>query len=253
MKKYAVITFMFNNYDLLREPLVADGNFDYYCLTDDKQLVSNIWKCIYISELDTDKLTGVQKTYMAKYSFMKYISNSYEYIITIDASIKIMGELTTLMNFMEEKCYDIGISMHPSSKTWAQEYNAWVKTRGLDEKYKEKFKEVATEHGFDVNSETGLIECTIKIYKNTELVNNFIYDVYNILLKEVNFEDKNDQCYLTLVFNSYWNKLKVLFFSRQLYSNSKYFNSFYHKTEQRWIDNSVTSVLYGKNVDITIF
>jgi hypothetical protein len=48
MEKYAVITFMFNNYDLLREPLVVDDNFDYYCLTDDKQLTSNIWKCIYI-------------------------------------------------------------------------------------------------------------------------------------------------------------------------------------------------------------
>lgn len=253
MKKYAIVTFMFNNYDLLREPLVVDENIDYYCLTDDKQLKSNVWKCIYIPEFDTDKLTGVQKTYMAKYSFTKYIQNNYEYFITIDASIKIINELSSLIDFMEKNNYDIGLSMHPSSKTWNSEYNAWIQTRGLDEKYKEIFMKVSEKYGFDINSETGLIECTMKIYKNVKLVNDFINDVYNILLKENNFADKNDQCYLTLIFNFYKNKLNTLFFSRQLYSNSKYFNSFYHKTENRWIDESATNMLYGEEVKVTIF
>jgi hypothetical protein len=59
---------MFNDYDILRDPLVVDENFDYYCLTDDKKLSSNVWKCIYIEKLDDVNLTGVQKTYIAKYS-----------------------------------------------------------------------------------------------------------------------------------------------------------------------------------------
>ena len=253
MKKYAVITFMLNNYDLLREPLVIDNNFDYYCLTDDKSLNSNAWKCIYIHDFDNDKLSGVQKTYMAKYSFMKYISDSYEYIITIDASIKIMNELTSLVKFVKDNNYDIGLSMHPSSKSWAMEYDAWVKTRNLDEFYKQKFQDFSSKNGFDINSENGLIECTVKIYKNIGVVNEFINEVYHTLSKEVNFNDKNDQCYFTLIFNSYKDKLNTLFFSRQLYSNSKYFNSFFHKTEQRWVDESATSILFGKNITITIF
>ena len=35
MKHYAVITFLFNKYDLLREPFVVDEEADYYCLTYD--------------------------------------------------------------------------------------------------------------------------------------------------------------------------------------------------------------------------
>ena len=64
MKKYAVVTFLFNHYDLLREPIMVDEKVDYYCLTDDKNLKSNVWQIIYLEKMDTDKLTGVQKTYM---------------------------------------------------------------------------------------------------------------------------------------------------------------------------------------------
>ena len=93
MKKYSVITFLFNHYDLLREPLVIDENADYYCITDDKNLKSEHWTIIYVKEFDTDKLTGVQKTYMTKYSFYKYIPTDYEYYFTIDAALEIQNKL----------------------------------------------------------------------------------------------------------------------------------------------------------------
>ena len=68
MEKYAVVTFLFNRYDLLREPLIIDENADYYCLTDDKELKSKNWKCIYISEFDTDKLLPLYETLSSKYN-----------------------------------------------------------------------------------------------------------------------------------------------------------------------------------------
>jgi hypothetical protein len=71
--KNAVITFVFNNYDWLREPITIDDGFDYYCLTDDKNLESKVWKCIYIPSLDSDSLTDRQKVNIAKADFLKYI------------------------------------------------------------------------------------------------------------------------------------------------------------------------------------
>lgn len=234
MKKYSVITFMFNDYDILRDPLVVDENFDYYCLTDDKKLSSNVWKCIYIEKLDDVNLTGVQKTYIAKYSFYEYLPKQYEYWINIDASILITCELFSLIKHFEE--YDIGLSIHPSSMKYVDEYYVWEKTRGLSCDYSFKFIDFANKNKINLNTDSGLIECTVKIYKNNKCVIDFISDVYNVLKAYNNFEDANDQCYFTVIYGKHEHKLKTLFFYRQLYSNSKYFNSFFHKTWNRWIN-----------------
>ena len=73
MNKYCVVTCIFNDYDLVREPLVIDNNCDYYLFTDNKNLTSDNWKIIYLQNFDTNLLTGVQKTYMWKYKFRSNI------------------------------------------------------------------------------------------------------------------------------------------------------------------------------------
>jgi hypothetical protein len=252
---------MFNNYDLLREPLVIDENADYYCLTDDKNLFSQTWNCVYISEMDTDKLTGVQKTYMTKYSFYKYLPKNYDYYVTIDASIEVADKLTRLIEFSEDGGYNIGLSMHPVRKNWNSEYSCWVRNRGLDKKYVEIFNNYVKEcgHGLNPHSDNGLIECTVKIYKNDKEVFRFIDEVYEVLKNTNNFEDKNEQCYLTCILYDYMvgGGLQPFFFTRQLYSNSKYFNSYYHKTNSRWINNvrieRNTNELFGKKVKLNEF
>jgi hypothetical protein len=190
-KKYALVTFLFDGYDLLREPLVVDDKFDYYCLTDDKDLKSDTFKCIYIEEFDTDKLSGVQKTYMAKYSFYKYLPSGYEYYFTIDASIEVAYKLYPIVQFMESGKYEVGLSMHPDRSSWRDEYMSWMLARGLDRKYVKAFNEYAESLGLDPNKKNGLIECTVKLYKNSDNVISFIDDVYKTLGETNNFEDKN--------------------------------------------------------------
>ena len=162
--KYAVVTFLFNHYDLLREPLDVDENADYYCLTDDNSLISNNWKCIYIKELDNNDLTGVQKTYMCKYSFYKYIPIDYAYYITIDASIEVASKLSPIIEYANN--FDIGLSIHPIRTKWSDEYSEWEKARGLNHIYYETFYKYSNSLGLNPEAENGLIECTIKIYKN---------------------------------------------------------------------------------------
>lgn len=253
-KKYAVITFLFNHYDLLREPLVIDENAEYYCLTDDNELSSENWKCIYINEFDTDKLTGVQKTYMCKYSFYKYLPQEYEYFITIDASIQVTYKLSDIINYAYYNNCNIGLSLHPERSNWNDEYKSWVKIRGLDEKYVKFFNDFSLKNGFDPNEENGLIECTIKIYKNEKNVLDFIDEIYKVLKENNNFEDKNEQCYFTCVYYKYIGILKPFYFTRQLYSNSKYFASYYHKTNNKWVNDvkieDNPNILFGKKVKL---
>lgn len=257
MKKYAVITFLFNDYDLLREPLYVDDNADYYCLTDDSTLTSKTWTCVYLEKLDSNLLLGTEKTYIAKYSFYKYIPNSYDYFITIDASIEIANNLSPIIDMMDKENNDIGLSMHNYRSTWNDEYNVWISQHRVDKKYFDIFSEYAISKGYNPSSKTGLIECTMKIYKNTKNVIDFISDVYDVLKETNDFKDKNDQCYFTLVLSKHIDRMNPLFFCRQLYANSKYFNLYYHKTK-RLCHNEVTvernpNILFGKIVKINEF
>ena len=242
MKHYAVITFLFNKYDLLREPVVVDEEADYYCLTDDSTLKSDTWNIIYIDKFDTDKFTGVQKTYMAKYSFYKYLPEVYDYYVTIDAAIEIVGKLSPVIEMFDKYDYNIGLSMHPARDNWLTEYSCWTGSRGLDRKYVKMFEDYATQNGFNPKGKNGLIECTVKIYKNTPDVIGFINNVYTTLGLVNNFEDKNDQCYFTCVLGLHLNRLSPVFFTRNFYACSKYMVSYFHGTNTR--------VTTGKAVDI---
>ena len=228
MKRYAIVTFMFDNYDLLREPTVVDENLDYYCLTDDKNLKSNVWECIYIPKLDTNTLTGVQKTNIIKNSFYKYLPKQYDWWICIDASIRCIGNVSEVIDYLDKNHYDVGFSIHATTTRFMEEYGIWEQIRGLNPKYAEKFKEYARVNDIDLEQRSGMIECTVKIYKNDEFVLQLIDEIYDTLEKWCNFEDNNDQPYITSVFSFYDDELKTCFFYRQLYYNSKYFEKYMH-------------------------
>ena len=255
--KYAVVTFLFNKYDLLRQPLHVDENADYYCITDDKNLKDDVWKCIYVEDFDTDKLTGVQKTYMMKYSFYQYIPVDYEYFICIDASIEIKNDISEILEYYNKNGIDVGFSVHPFRSRYVDEYNEWMRSRGLSKKYFDIFEKYCNDNNISSGDFSGLIECTVKIFKNTEQTIDFIKDVYDTLLKYCNFADANDQCYFTNEFSKYDGKLKVGFFYRQLLTGSKYFNKYYHNTHtfnHSSNDKSKTNkIIFGKEREILEF
>lgn len=257
MKKYAVITFMFSNYDLLREPLVIDENFDYYCLTDNKNLKSDIWKIIYLKDMNTDKLNGVQKTYMSKYSFYKYIPETYEYFICIDASIEIKDKISEILDYYNINNIDVGIAFHPFRNRYIDEYNEWIRSRNLDKRYLDIFQIYCNDNNISSSEFSGLIECTVKIFKNIPENINFIDNVYNTLLKYCNFADANDQCYFTNEFRKVDDKLKTVFFYRQLLTGSKYFNKYYHGTHTfnhgSNSKNNTNKIIFGKERKILEF
>lgn len=97
----------------------------------------------------------------------------------------------------------------------------------------------------------------MKVYKNNNAVKGFIDDVYETLKNTMNFNDSNEQCYLTCVYSKHMDNMKTFFFTRQLYSNSDYFNSYYHKTNNKWVNDvnikDNTNVLFGKKVKLVEF
>ena len=231
--KNAVVTFIFNNYDLLKEPMVVDDNFDYYCLTDDKNLKSDIWKCIYIQELDSDTLTDRQKVNIAKADFLKYIPDRYEWWVCMDASVKIIGSINEIITYFDENNYDIGIPIQATTKTYKDSYYEFEKCGRIDHACVETFKNYVDSENIDWEEYTGMIEGTMKFYKNTKYVIDMLNEMHNIYEKACDFKDLNDQCYLTIAFSRYEDKFNTCFFYNQLYHSSKYFELYRHKSDYR--------------------
>lgn len=230
MKKYCVVTYIFNNYELVREPWVVDENCDYYLFTDNKETTSQNWKVIYVEKLDTDSLSGIQKALMVKYSFYKYIPDieQYEYFVAIDSSILIQSSLNPIIEYLDRGKFDLSVAIHPGRDNFTDEYNVWIDTRGLDRKYKDLFFNSIKLYN---PNRKGLIETTVKVFKNCRNTLQFIDDVNNILLYSCNFEDKNDQCYFTYILSKYLDKLRINYHECQLYNNSEYMIRYLHGSD----------------------
>jgi len=218
--KYCIISLIFNNYEPVRDPIEYDKDCDYFLFTDSKKIKSDIWKVIYLEEFDNDKLTGIQKMLQFKYSFYKYIPNfeSYDYFVQIDHSILLKKSFKLIIEYINKNNFDMSIAPHPWRNNFIEEYKFWNAYRGLDKKYIDIFLENTKDYNYNL---PGLMETSIKIYKNNNTIISFINDMFN-LFKISDFNDKNDQCYFTYLLYKYFDKLKINFHPGKLYRDSDY-------------------------------
>lgn len=232
MHKYTILTLIFNNYEPIRDPLVIDPNAEYVCVTDDPNLKSDIWKVIYEPKYDTDKLTGMQKSFMTKYTLFDYVSSDSEYVIQIDGALEITNSLNELIDYYADNNFDLGVALHPVRNDWIDEYVTWMMTRNLNFKYLIAFLRYLFNHPLpDLNiNNCGLIETTCKIYKNCDIVKNFVKDIYDGLNEEAGFKDLNEQCIFTHTLYKYSNKLNIQYFRGNLYMDGKYIKRYWHNT-----------------------
>ena len=218
--KYCVINLIFNNYELVREPLEYDNDCDYLLFTDSKDITSEIWNVIYLEEFDNNHLTGTQKMIKFKYSFYKYIPNinQYKYFIQIDGSMLLKKSLKPIINYIDKNDYDLSIALHPIRDNFIDEYNVWCSERNLDKYYPELFFNIAKDYDYSLS---GLCETGLKIYKNCNIIISFIDDVYKILNK-CNYNDKNEQCYFTYILYKYFKLLNINYHPAALYRFSNF-------------------------------
>lgn len=228
--KYCVITTITNNYEPPREPLEIDKNADYYLLTDSKTIKSKYWKPIYVKEIDIDTLTGIQKNFILKYQFYKYIPNlnKYSYLFFIDGSIQICKSFNSIINYLDNNKYDLSIGIHPIREYFKDEYNAWVSQRNLNSRYMNIFFNNIRD--YDYENVCGLCETSIKIFKNNKNILNFIDDIHNFMTHTCDNKDANDQCYFTYILYKYINILRINYHSARLYRNSDYMKMFCHNS-----------------------
>lgn len=226
-KLFSVVTFLFGDYDILRDPNVVDDNAEYICITDRNDLTSNVWKFVKLEGYDLSKYNDWQKTLIARYSALKYIHT--DICIKIDASVHIKKSLNDFIisRMFGTSIIDAYFLIHPWRDNYLKEYDEWINTRELDSLQKNNFIDYCTSMNFDYNRK-GMIMTTIMIQKNNTVNNELDEYVLNTLMNINNFNVRVDQTYFSIIFaNLFWPKMKMHFLSMQVL-DSDYFEYFYH-------------------------
>lgn len=164
MNKICVYTCITGDYDSLKNLSYPDNNFDYICFTNNKDITSDFWKVVYISE-DLDNLTLARKIKILGHDELK----KYDLTIWLDGAMQLRKPLST---FLDECCdldnYDMVGFNHRDRDCIYDEIDTCVflfKESVENAKKIETFlrKEKYPEHN-------GLIESTALVRKNNDSV-----------------------------------------------------------------------------------
>ena len=204
-KKYSILQYNFNNYEIFSEPEILDPECEYVYVTDNPNLRSNKWKIIV--DPDLEGLSPFDKCYRVRYNLFKYCTTPV--CIYIDAAIRIFKSLRWLYNEFENSNADIGLNIHPVRNKITDEYNAWVMR---DKKYseeKEKVLKYMADHNYDFDYK-GLYQGTMRICRNTELNRKIDSAVLNTMLEiQNNPIVRVTQTIYSYILNSMFNYISV--------------------------------------------
>lgn len=231
MKKYSVFTFIFNNYEPVREVLNPDPDVEYILVTDDIDLRSDTWTVIFDESLLG--LSPLQKNWMVKYHPWKYLST--DLCIRIDGSIQVKESLDNLVDlFNNSKGYDIGLLLHPYRNNFMEEYYAWEMFRGQSPRISWNFYNWIRTTGYDLNLK-GLFQTNFCIQRRTPLgilINDTTYNLITTLnppefIQMYGEIDRNDQCYFAYIMNTMAANAKILPFNTWII-NSPFLQQYHH-------------------------
>ena len=223
-KKYSVVTFLFGDYDLLREPLYVDENAEYICITDRKDLISNVWKFENITEYDISQYNDWQKTMIARYTALNHIHT--DKCIILDASVQIIDNINKFIDINYGN--DIGFIINPFRDSYLDELDEWINTRNLNPVQKHDFIDFCNKHNFDINTKGFIMSTIIFVNKNENTI-KLMNHVLNELMNNYDFSMRVDQIYLSVIFFKYYFNLIRRYYSYQIL-NSKYFTYYYHNS-----------------------
>ena len=252
MKRYSILMYNFNGYELLREPEEVDPECDYIYVTDTPDICkeSKIWRVVVDPKLEG--MSTFEKCYTVRFNPFRY-ANTYV-CIYLDASIQIHRSLRKLFNDFESSCTDIGLNIHPDAETLPEEYRRWVHHRGYDPNNANRILTVLHLLGYDMQYK-GLYQGGCRICRNTPLnnkIDNLTFSLLSFLGKDGIIE-RVDQTIYSFIVNKFFENIKVFPFSQQVFQ-SDYMTLMIHGTNDPMPYNpsieKTTGFLFNKETEL---
>lgn len=105
--RYSVITYMFGNYDRIRDPRITDPDSEYILVTDTERTDTG-WKTIVDTRL-SDK-SPVYAAYYVRHHPFEYTDT--DIVITVDASVQINDSLNDIVKEFDDSGADFGVMLN---------------------------------------------------------------------------------------------------------------------------------------------
>ena len=221
MKKYSILTFMFNGYEFIREPLKTSENAEYILVTDDPTLKSDKWTIKLIPE-EYRNASGFTKSFYVRYHPFEFVNT--DTCLVLDGSIQINEILDKFVNDFLESGKDICLSAACMlANPFYAEYNWFVRMKGYDANQARKNMSMLKAIGYN-ESFRGYFEANIKICKNTRITNELHDFVWETILKVSDDKmnvDRLDQTLLSGIVNIIFTELSVFPICRQAIQSTK--------------------------------
>ena len=227
--KYSVVTYIFGDYEIVREiECEKDEDVEYLLITDNENLTSNTWTVIVDHDLDGKSL--FDKVFSVRYNLFKYCHS--DVCFRIDGSIKILKSLTPIVDdFLASGC-DVGLSCHNYRDNVMDEYRAWYSSRGYSLDNIRQHMDFYQKIGFDTNRK-GLVQLNFAINKRGRITDNIDRMMYSFMHYIGGDEiDRLDQTVFSAVMDIFFHDVNCYLMDEHLL-HSEYMAWYFHGKDER--------------------
>lgn len=228
--KYSILTYLFNDYDIVREPLEISAEAEYILVTDNPALKSDKWTIKMMPDF-LKNADGFTKSFYVRYHPFEFVKT--DTCIVLDASLHIKKNLNFLINDFLNSGDDLCLSVHWNMLNSWNEYNYWVNYRNYPIEQARKSAALMKALGYSPNYK-GCFEATFKIQKNNKInseINDFVWKCL-VKLGDENHVDRVDQSILSAVMNTQFENVKVFPITRSLYQSDYVMAYEHHCTKE---------------------
>lgn len=230
--KYAIITAIFNNYEMVREVENPRDDVEYVLVTDDPTITSTTWN-VKLIDAFFDDMSGYAKAAYVKYHPFEFIES--DVFIWVDGSIQIKEDFTDeiMMPFINSD-YEILELANTITNKGKDEAKRWLDNEfhGFNKhQYDEIIKLFPNEEWVDEFQ----VQTTIYGGKNTRLLNKVNCRTWDLMRR--NPGEGKDVAILYMpqrgmtIAKYIWNTHKVYILDTPILF-SKYFDYCYHKSTE---------------------
>ena len=211
---YSIIQAETNNYDQIYDCL--DHKAKHHILITDQVQSAASWEQRIITPTIGYPFDDIFKI---RWNPFEYTDS--EYVIWLDGSIRVMGDLDIYINMMQAGNYDFATIRHPYRTNIFDEYIAWINMRHYPIAKAVWWMTFMERTGYNLDSH-GLYQVNVCIFKNTPIVKEYAKRVWDMLhLFDTKHAERLDQTIATYVLKHFYSScINVLPLQDSIYINS---------------------------------
>lgn len=225
--RYTVLTYIFNDYEIVQEIGQKDPDADYVLVTDDPNLKSDTWRVV----LDNTRgRSPFGKCYEVRYHPFRYVNT--DIVVRIDGSIKVLKSLKPIVDKFERGGYDRCLMIHPHRNTMPEEYDVWVKYRRYPRSQADHCLASMRQMGYDLKYR-GLYQGCFEIMRNNAIntaINDQTFGTLCMLGAWGKIERLDQTVWSCIINRFYADRLKVLPVSESIVTDGNLMQWYRHKT-----------------------